>query len=241
MADKKTLPNILDYFDKDNNLDKSSFINAFSDIQGYADLKNYDSTGLADFVNYDGDDITSAIREWSNNSNFGDTRSLGDYLSSYFIDAYETPMSYLNRYNEVLSNNPNDPILEFFKLEADKSNDYLNYFFIFLKKFKIVQIIYLLLITPQNKMKHILKNQYSLFPGIISEISSLSFFFKFNISAAMMLMSHKSFSRPYDFLASRICFTVAIHQPSLHLISVSKSVSGLCVQMLKYWLSIENM
>ena len=34
MADKKTLPNILDYFDKDNNLDKSSFINAFSDIQG---------------------------------------------------------------------------------------------------------------------------------------------------------------------------------------------------------------
>ena len=129
MDDKKTLPNILDYFEKDNNLDKSSFINAFSDIQGYSDLKNYDLTGLADFVNYDGDDITSAIREWSKNSNFGDTRSLGDYLSSYFVDAYETPMSYLNRYNEVLSNNPNAPILEFFKLEADKSNDYLNYFF----------------------------------------------------------------------------------------------------------------
>ena len=103
MADKKMLPNILDYFDKDNNLDKSSFINAFSDIQGYADLKNYDLTGLADFVNYDDNGITSAIREWSNNSNFGDTRSLGDYLSSYFIDAYETPMSYLNLYNEILT------------------------------------------------------------------------------------------------------------------------------------------
>lgn len=129
MADKKTLPNILDYFDKDNNLDEDSFINAFSDIQGYADLKNYDLTGLVDFVNYDGNDITSAFSDWSRDSNFGNTASLGVYLSRYFIDAYETPMSYLNRYNEVLSNNPNDPILEFFKLEADKSNDYLNYFF----------------------------------------------------------------------------------------------------------------
>nr|WP_321434769.1 hypothetical protein [uncultured Campylobacter sp.] len=129
MADKKTLPNILDYFDKDNNLDKSSFINAFSDIQGYADLKNYDLTGLVDFVNYDGNDITSAFSDWSRDSNFGNTASLGVYLSRYFIDAYETPMSYLKYYNEVLSNNPNDPYLEFLKLEVDKSNDYLNYFF----------------------------------------------------------------------------------------------------------------
>lgn len=129
MADKKMFPNILDYIDKDNNLDKDSFYNAFSDIQGYADLKNYDLTGLVDFVNYDGNDITSVFADWSRDSNFGNTASLGVYLSRYFIDAYETPMSYLNRYNEVLSNNPNDPILEFFKLEADKSNDYLNYFF----------------------------------------------------------------------------------------------------------------